>query len=126
MITGFGRTGKNTGACSTPASRPTSLLLENSLAAAFRFRPSCRPTKLRRRNPGRIRPDRVRVTAEIRSEPASSNEALKIIEDEGLVENSRSVGAYFLMKLQPFVEKYSFIGEARGRGLMLALEFVKR
>ena len=56
---------------------------------------------------------------------AAANEALKIIEEEGLVENSRVVGAYFLKKLQPLVEKYPFVGEARGRGLFLALELVK-
>lgn len=56
---------------------------------------------------------------------AAANEALKIIEDEGLVENSRRIGAYMLKKLQPLVEKYPFVGEARGRGLFLALELVK-
>jgi 4-aminobutyrate aminotransferase / (S)-3-amino-2-methylpropionate transaminase / 5-aminovalerate transaminase len=56
---------------------------------------------------------------------AAANESLKIIEEEGLVENSRVVGAYFLKKLLPLVEKYPFVGEARGRGLFLALELVK-
>jgi 4-aminobutyrate aminotransferase/(S)-3-amino-2-methylpropionate transaminase len=56
---------------------------------------------------------------------AAANESLKIIEEEGLVENSRVVGAYMLKKLQPLVEKYSFVGEARGRGLFLAFELVK-
>jgi len=56
---------------------------------------------------------------------AAANESLKIIEEEGLVENSRVVGAYMLKKLQPLVEKYPFVGEARGRGLFLALELVK-
>ena len=56
---------------------------------------------------------------------ASVLAAVKIIQEEKLVENSRIVGEYFLKKLKPFEEKYSFIGETRGRGLFLAVEMVK-
>ena len=56
---------------------------------------------------------------------ASALAALRIIDEEKLVENSRRVGEFFLKKLKPFEEKFSFIGEARGRGLFLALELVK-
>lgn len=56
---------------------------------------------------------------------AAANTAIRIIEEEGLVENSRKMGEYFLDKLKPFAEKYSFIGEVRGRGLFLAIEMVK-
>lgn len=51
--------------------------------------------------------------------------AVNIIEEEKLVENSRVVGEYFLKKLKPMEDKYSFIGETRGRGLFLAIEMVK-
>lgn len=56
---------------------------------------------------------------------AAANAALKIIEEEGLVENSRRVGEYFLSKIKSFEEKYSFIGQVRGKGLFLAIEMVK-
>jgi 4-aminobutyrate aminotransferase/(S)-3-amino-2-methylpropionate transaminase len=56
---------------------------------------------------------------------ASVLAALNIIQDERLVENSRVVGEYFLKKLKPFEEKFSFVGETRGRGLFLAIELVK-
>ncbi|NBT57784.1 aminotransferase class III-fold pyridoxal phosphate-dependent enzyme, partial [bacterium] len=56
---------------------------------------------------------------------AAANAALKIIEEEGLVENSRRVGDYFLSKLKQFEEKHSFIGQVRGAGLFLAIEMVK-
>lgn len=56
---------------------------------------------------------------------AAASTAVKIIEEEGLVENSRKVGAYFLEKLKPFAEKYSFIGDVRGAGLFLGIEMVK-
>jgi 4-aminobutyrate aminotransferase-like enzyme len=56
---------------------------------------------------------------------AAGAAALRIIDEEGLVENSRKMGEYFLKKLMPFVDKYPFIGEVRGRGLFLAVEMVK-
>lgn len=56
---------------------------------------------------------------------AAANAALSIIEEEGLVENSRKVGAYMLSKLQPMLEKYAFVGDVRGEGLFLAIEMVK-
>jgi 4-aminobutyrate aminotransferase-like enzyme len=56
---------------------------------------------------------------------AAALESLRIIDEEGLVENSRDVGAYFLEKIRPFQERYSFIGDVRGRGLFLAIEMVK-
>jgi len=51
--------------------------------------------------------------------------ALKIIEEEKLVENSKRVGEYFLKKLKPFEDQFPFVGEVRGRGLFLAIEMVK-
>lgn len=48
--------------------------------------------------------------------------ALKVIEDEGLVENSASVGAYFLAQLERLRDKRDDIREIRGIGLMVAME----
>ena len=56
---------------------------------------------------------------------AAASAALKIIDDERLVENSAKMGAYFLKKLQPMVDRYPFVGEVRGQGLFLAIELVK-
>ena len=55
---------------------------------------------------------------------AAAAAALKIIDEEKLVENSRHMGEHFLSKLQPMVEKYPFIGNVRGAGLFLAIEMV--
>jgi 4-aminobutyrate aminotransferase-like enzyme len=56
---------------------------------------------------------------------AAASAALQIIDEEGLVENSRQVGAYFLQKLLPLVDRYPFIGDVRGAGLFLGIELVK-
>jgi len=47
-----------------------------------------------------------------------------IIRDENLLENSRLMGARLLKGLKDFQARYSSIGEARGLGLMLAMEMV--
>ena len=45
--------------------------------------------------------------------------------EEGLIENSRKVGAFMLGRLKEVQEKHPFIGDVRGRGLMLGVELVK-
>ena len=55
---------------------------------------------------------------------ASAAAAIRIIDEEGLVENSRKMGEYFLKKLKPFEDRFPFIGEVRGKGLFLGVEMV--
>jgi 4-aminobutyrate aminotransferase-like enzyme len=56
---------------------------------------------------------------------AAGATALRIIDEEKLVENSRKMGEYFLKKLMPMLDKYPFVGDVRGAGLFLAIELVK-
>nr|MBA2718954.1 aminotransferase class III-fold pyridoxal phosphate-dependent enzyme [Chloroflexota bacterium] len=56
---------------------------------------------------------------------AAANATLDVIEDEGLVANARERGDQFLAGLRALWPKYASIGDVRGLGLMLALEFVK-
>ena len=56
---------------------------------------------------------------------AAAAASLKIIDEEGLVENSKVVGEYFLSKLKPFEQRYPFVGEVRGLGLLLGIELVE-
>lgn len=56
---------------------------------------------------------------------AASLATLDIIKEEGLVENSARMGAYFRKRLSELKEKHRLIGDVRGLGLMLAVEFVK-
>ncbi len=50
---------------------------------------------------------------------------IDVIEEENLLENAHTVGAYFRQKLEGLAEKYSLIGDVRGMGLMQGLELVK-
>ena len=55
---------------------------------------------------------------------AAARAVLAVMRDEGLQENARAVGAKLLERLQDLKDKHSAIGDVRGKGLMLALEFV--
>jgi 4-aminobutyrate aminotransferase / (S)-3-amino-2-methylpropionate transaminase / 5-aminovalerate transaminase len=50
--------------------------------------------------------------------------AVEIIVNEKLVENSARVGASMLNALKGLQDKYRFIGDVRGRGLMIGVELV--
>ncbi len=56
---------------------------------------------------------------------AAANATLDVIEGEGLVANARERGAQFLAGLRALAARYRTIGDVRGLGLMLALEFVR-
>ena len=47
--------------------------------------------------------------------------ALRVLVEEGMIENSAKLGAYFLEELKGI--KSDMVREVRGRGLMLAIEF---
>ena len=56
---------------------------------------------------------------------AAANATIDVIEEEGLVANARERGAQFLAGLRSLATRYPSIGDVRGLGLMLALEFAK-
>lgn len=49
----------------------------------------------------------------------------EVIKEENLLENCRNMGKKMLDRFQNFARQYPIIGEARGLGLMLALEFIE-
>jgi 4-aminobutyrate aminotransferase-like enzyme len=56
---------------------------------------------------------------------AAGRGAVEVILEEDLVGNSARVGAVMLKACQGLMEKYRFIGDVRGRGLMIGVEMVK-
>ncbi|PJI41497.1 MAG: aspartate aminotransferase family protein [Rhizobium sp.] len=55
---------------------------------------------------------------------AAGHAVLQVIEDEGLVERSATVGSYFKQSLETLQGTHSEIGEVRGAGLFIGLDFV--
>ena len=56
---------------------------------------------------------------------AAAMATLEVIEDEGLVENARDVGAYALEQLQGLAGKYDVIADVRGAGLFFGVELMQ-
>ena len=56
--------------------------------------------------------------------PAAALENMRIIEDEGLIENTAKVGDYLLKKLQQLQRNHEVVGDVRGCGLLAGIELV--
>jgi taurine-pyruvate aminotransferase len=56
--------------------------------------------------------------------PAAALENMRIIEDEGLLANTVSMGDYGLQALGGLMDKHKVIGQVRGKGLFLGAELV--
>ena len=56
---------------------------------------------------------------------AAALASIEVIEEENLVERSAHLGELFLKRMNEMKEKYSIVGDARGKGCLLALEMVK-
>jgi 4-aminobutyrate aminotransferase len=55
---------------------------------------------------------------------AAADATLDIFEKEHLVERAAELGAYFIAKLRELAQTHAAIGDVRGKGLMLAIDFV--
>ncbi|HEY7168917.1 MAG TPA: aspartate aminotransferase family protein [Candidatus Binatia bacterium] len=124
MITGFGRTGKYW-ALEHSGVEPEIITIGKQFGGGFPIS-------------GILSKDEV-VQARPWSEPSGSSSSyggnalaaaaasacLKIIDQEGLVENSKRVGEYFLGRIADWVERYPFVGDVRGAGLLIGLDLVR-
>jgi 4-aminobutyrate aminotransferase-like enzyme len=123
MITGFGRTGRWFG-CNHSDVVPDVMTVGKGMGNGFPIS-------------GVISSDDI-VTAEpfarasassssYGGNPLASTAALATLEaivDEGLVEHAAQVGAHMLDRLRAMQEKYAFIGDVRGVGLLIGVDLV--
>ncbi|XP_030763213.1 alanine--glyoxylate aminotransferase 2, mitochondrial isoform X3 [Sitophilus oryzae] len=49
---------------------------------------------------------------------------LNIIEEENLQENSKTIGTHLLLRLSELMDEFDFVGDVRGKGLMIGVELV--
>lgn len=50
---------------------------------------------------------------------------VKVIDEEGLQENSARVGEVFMRELMKLRDEFEVVGDVRGKGLMIGVELVK-
>ncbi len=124
MITGFGRTGKMFGS-NHVGIRPDIMTIGKGFGSGF-------PVS------GLVSTEEITASKPF-SNPSSSSSSyggnplaataafttIQTIIEENLVENSRIVGEHLLQGLRRLQEKYEFIGDVRGRGLLIGVELVK-
>jgi 4-aminobutyrate aminotransferase-like enzyme len=124
MITGFGRTGKMFG-CNHTNTEPDVMTVGKGFGNGF-------PVS------GLISTDEITESLPF-AKPSSSSSSYggnplaataalattQTILDEHLVESSAAVGSILLRELRTLQEKYEFVGDVRGKGLLIGIDLVK-
>ena len=57
--------------------------------------------------------------------PVAAIENMKIIEEEGLLENCTAMGARLVANFRALMDKHAIIGDVRGKGLFVGIELVR-
>ena len=117
--TGFGRTGKMWGIEHSKAV-PDILTTAKSIASGLPMGATVYPAEM-------DFPESGRHSNTFGGNPvacAASLATLDVIEEEGLVARSAKLGEYLAKRLDEMKERFEFIGDRRGLGLMQATEFV--
>jgi 4-aminobutyrate aminotransferase/(S)-3-amino-2-methylpropionate transaminase len=124
MITGFGRTGKMFGSNHT-GTTPDIMTIGKGMGGGFPISGLVSTEEITASKPF-SKPSS--SSSSYGGNPLASSAALATIRailDGSLVENSREVGDYLLKGLQELHERYEFIGDVRGCGLMIGVELVR-
>ena len=124
MITGFGRTGRYWGV-SHSGVRPDIVTLGKAFGGGFPLSGLLTTDAISKAKPWSNPSGSSSSYGGNALGAAAGAAALRVIDEERLVDNARTVGAFMLRELQSMVEDYPFVGHARGRGLFLGLELVR-
>ncbi|MFH2202508.1 MAG: aspartate aminotransferase family protein [Elusimicrobiota bacterium] len=124
MITGFGRTGKWFG-CQHEGVQPDIMTVGKGIAGGFPVSGLIAPSAIAAAKPFA---DPSGSSSSYGGNPlaaAACNAALKILKNEKLVDNSRDLGAHMLARLKKLQDRFAFIGDVRGQGLLIGVELVQ-
>jgi 4-aminobutyrate aminotransferase/(S)-3-amino-2-methylpropionate transaminase len=123
MITGFGRTGRYWAVEHTGV-RPDILTIGKAMGGGYPLTGVVTTDQISRARPWSNPSGSSSSYGGNPLGAAAGAAALRIIDEENLVENAARVGALMRRRLEGYVDRYPFVGHARGLGLLLGLEFV--
>jgi len=124
MITGFGRTGKMFG-CQHDDIVPDIITIGKGFGGGFPMTGLISNEEIINSKPFA---NASGSSSSYGGNPIASAAAyitVNTIIEEKLVENSAEVGAFMLKKFEAFKDKFDFVGDVRGKGLMIGIELVK-
>ncbi|MCX8070973.1 MAG: aspartate aminotransferase family protein [Candidatus Binatia bacterium] len=124
MITGFGRTGKMFG-CQHTGTEPDVITVGKGFGNGFPVSGLIAREELTQAEPF-SKPSA--SSSSYGGNPLAASAALATVEtivEENLVDNAARVGGVLLEALRALQEKYEFIGDVRGVGLLIGLDLVK-
>ncbi len=124
MLTGFGRTGKMWG-CDHDGVVPDVMAIGKGMGSGFPVSGLISTDELTRAKPFANPSGSSSSYGGNPLGAAAGLASLEIILKEDLVANAARVGAIMLARLEALKEKYRFVGDVRGKGLMLGVELVK-
>lgn len=124
MITGFGRTGRWFGCQHEPAAVPDILTIGKGMAGGLPVSGIITTAEIAQSLPFANPSGSSSSYGGNPLAAAAADVTLQIIRDENLVENSRRVGKKLLARFQALQSKHAFIGDVRGRGLLIGVELV--
>jgi 4-aminobutyrate aminotransferase-like enzyme len=124
MITGFGRTGKWFGV-EHENINPDIMTVGKGIAGGFPVSGLIAPAEIAKAKPFANPSGSSSSYGGNPLAAAACNAAFNIIKRENLVDNSRVIGAHMLARLREMKERFPFIGDVRGRGMLIGVEFVE-
>jgi len=124
MITGFGRTGRRWGVDHSGV-RPDIVTIGKAFGGGFPVSGVLTTDEISQAKPWSIPSGSSSSYGGNPLAAAAAASALRIIDEERLEENSKTVGAVMLRELQGFAERFPFVGYVQGSGLFLRVELVK-
>jgi 4-aminobutyrate aminotransferase-like enzyme len=124
MITGFGRTGRRWGVEHSGV-RPDIVTIGKAFGGGFPVSGVLTTDEISQAKPWSIPSGSSSSYGGNPLASAAAAAALRIIDEEQLEENSRTVGARMLRELQSFEQRFPLIGLVQGSGLFMRVELVK-
>jgi 4-aminobutyrate aminotransferase-like enzyme len=124
MICGFGRTGKWFG-CEHWGVVPDVVTMGKGLGAGFPVSGLASSAEITQSKPWGAPSGSSSSYGGNPMAGAAILAAVSVIEEERLVENAERVGAFMLRRFRELQERYEFVGDVRGKGLLIGVELVK-